>query len=53
MEAKINAELLKICWAPLGFKLAGQHYAAKFHVEVFFSLDRAVNVSDYLFLLPP
>ncbi|VDK78610.1 unnamed protein product [Litomosoides sigmodontis] len=33
MESRINAELLKTCWAPLGFKLGNQHYAAKFHVE--------------------
>ncbi|EFO26342.1 hypothetical protein LOAG_02140 [Loa loa] len=33
MEADVDAELLKTCWAPLGFRLAGQHCAAKFHVK--------------------
>ncbi|CAG9531937.1 unnamed protein product [Cercopithifilaria johnstoni] len=33
MDANVNAELLKICWAPLGFKLANKPYAAKFHVK--------------------
>ncbi|KAL4002547.1 hypothetical protein ACH3XW_3900 [Acanthocheilonema viteae] len=33
MEADVNAELLKTCWAPLGFKVANKHYAVKFHVK--------------------
>ncbi|MCP9259586.1 hypothetical protein DINM_002522 [Dirofilaria immitis] len=32
MEADVNAELLKTCWDPLGFKLANRHCAAKFHI---------------------
>uniref|UniRef100_A0A915PLQ1 XLF-like N-terminal domain-containing protein n=1 Tax=Setaria digitata TaxID=48799 RepID=A0A915PLQ1_9BILA len=33
MEAGVDAELLKTCWAPLGFKLINRHFAAKFHVK--------------------
>ncbi|OZC08727.1 hypothetical protein X798_04275 [Onchocerca flexuosa] len=33
MEADVDAELLKTCWTPLGFRLADRYYAAKFHIK--------------------
>lgn len=36
MEGDIDAELLQICWTPLGFKLSERHCAAKFYAKVFF-----------------
>uniref|UniRef100_A0A0R3S2P3 DUF223 domain-containing protein n=1 Tax=Elaeophora elaphi TaxID=1147741 RepID=A0A0R3S2P3_9BILA len=33
MEVDVDAELLKTCWTPLGFKLANRYYAAKFHLK--------------------
>lgn len=44
METDVDAELLKICWVPLGFRLTNKYYAAKFHIKVFSDFDLTSNI---------